>query len=122
MDWTSYHSLEEIYAWLDELAAEFPNVVTLFEIGESYEGRTTRGLKMSHRAGNQAIFVEANIHAREWISSATATWTINELLRSTDSGIRNIADNYDWYFIPVSNPDGYEYSRTDVKLKLRKFS
>jgi murein tripeptide amidase MpaA len=111
MDWTAYHPLAEIYTWMDSLVQEFPFIVTNFEIGSSYEGRVTRGLKISYKAGNKAIFIEANIHAREWISSATATWTINELLRSQDAAVRDIAENYDWYIIPVTNPDGYEFTQ-----------
>lgn len=56
--------------------------------------------------------MEANIHAREWISSATTTYILDQLLRSTDPEIQFIAQNVDWYIIPMSNPDGYEYTRT----------
>lgn len=62
--------------------------------------------------GNRAIFVESNIHAREWISSATATWIINELLRSTDPAVLDIARNIDWHIVPMANPDGYDFTRS----------
>lgn len=52
------------------------------------------------------------MHAREWISSATATYVLNQLLRSTDPEVQFIAENVDWYIIPVTNPDGYEYTRS----------
>lgn len=55
-------------------------------------------------------FVEANIHAREWIAVGTATWLINQFLTSSDPSVRDMAENIDWYFIPVANPDGYSYS------------
>lgn len=64
--------------------------------------------------GNKAILIEANIHAREWITSATATWVLNSLLKFNDSDTRDIAENVDWYIIPVSNPDGFTYSKTTV--------
>jgi carboxypeptidase A len=63
------------------------------------------------KKGNRAIFIESNIHAREWITAATTTWMINELLRSTNAEAMDLASNIDWYFIPVLNPDGYEYTR-----------
>jgi carboxypeptidase A, invertebrate len=110
--WTAYYPLQDIYSFLDDMVGANPNAASHFDIGSSYEGRLTRGLKISYKAGNKAIFIEANIHAREWISSATATWTINELLSSSNPEIRRIAESYDWYFIPVANPDGYEYTRT----------
>jgi murein tripeptide amidase MpaA len=114
--WDAYYSIQDIYGFLDEMASTYPNAVSLFNIGVSYQRRLMRGLKISYKAGNKAIFVEANIHAREWISSATATWTINELLSSPNPLIRDIAENYDWYFIPLANPDGYEYTRTVVSF------
>ena len=60
---------------------------------------------------NRAVFIEANIHAREWISSATATYVLNELLFSDNPEVRDIALNVDWYILPVFNADGYEYTR-----------
>lgn len=64
--------------------------------------------------GNPVIFLEANIHAREWITSATATWFLNELLTSTEPAIRDLAENIDWYILPVFNVDGFVYSHTVV--------
>lgn len=61
---------------------------------------------------NRAIFIEANIHAREWIASATVTYVLNQLLRSTDPEIVSISQSVDWYIVPVANPDGYEYTRS----------
>lgn len=66
--------------------------------------------------GNPAIFIEANIHAREWISSAAATWIINELLSSDDPTTREIANTIDWYILPVANPDGFIFSHESVSL------
>lgn len=66
------------------------------------------------------MFIEANIHAREWISSATATWFINQLLTSTDPAVVDLAENIDWYIIPVMNPDGFSYSHTDVSKLINK--
>jgi len=85
-----------------------------FIVGKSYEGRTIRGIKISHKAGNPGIFIESNIHAREWITSASATWFINQLLTSEDADVRSLADNYDWHIIPVFNVDGFEYSHKKV--------
>lgn len=63
----------------------------------------------------QAIVIEATIHAREWITSATATWILNELLTSTDPEVMQMASTIDWYFIPVFNADGFVYTKTTVK-------
>lgn len=45
---------------------------------------------------------------------ATATYLINELLTSTDPEVRQLAENYDWVFVPVINVDGYAYTHSHV--------
>ncbi|XP_059619302.1 zinc carboxypeptidase-like [Phlebotomus argentipes] len=114
--WTAYYRVHEIYAWLDHIIEEFPQQVTGFVAGRSHEGRDIRGLKISYKAGNKGMVIEGHIHAREWISSATATYVINELLRSNDPEIRDIAENVDWYIIPVTNPDGVEYTKDENRM------
>lgn len=63
-----------------------------------------------------AVFVEANMHAREWATSATATWLINELVNPSDAGIRNLAETVDFYILVVANPDGFVFTHTSVSL------
>lgn len=64
--------------------------------------------------GNPIIFLDANIHAREWITSASVIWILNELLTSTDPAVRELAQNVDWIIVPVINVDGFQYSHTNV--------
>lgn len=106
MSWVDYHRLDVIYTWLDKLQAENPGVITVMDFGKTYEGRTMKMVKLSKKEGNRAIMIEANIHAREWIGSATATWVLNQLLTSTVPEVVDMANNIDWYIIPVTNPDG----------------
>ncbi|XP_061388142.1 zinc carboxypeptidase-like [Musca vetustissima] len=115
-NWTRYYELEDIYKFLDDILAKYPKVTEPFTIAQSYEGRTVRGIKISLKEGNPGIYIESNIHAREWITSATATWFINELLTSTDPEVRNLVENYDWYIVPVLNVDGFTYSHNKDRL------
>lgn len=110
--WTAYYTLEEIYAWMDGLVQQYPDVLSPIVGGQSHEGRAIRGVKVSYKEGNPGVFMEGTMHAREWISGATLTWILNQLLTSGDAQVRNIAENYDWYFFPITNPDGYVYSHT----------
>lgn len=107
-DWDHYFHLDTIYAWLDQLAAKYPKIVTVLEAGKSYEGVPIKGVKLSRKENNTAVFIEAGIHAREWISPATATFILNQLLTSADPQIQDLAENWDWFFFPVFNPDGYK--------------
>jgi hypothetical protein len=79
--WNHYHHLETIFSWLDKQIAENDFVEPL-HLGSTYEGLPIRGLKISKQSGNTGIFIEAGIHAREWISPAVATYLIDQLIHS----------------------------------------
>lgn len=117
--WTSYQTLDEIYAFLDTLLETYPTILTNINLGDSFENRPIRAVRLSHQAGNPTIFIESNIHAREWITSATATWFLNELLTSTAPEVRDLATTIDWVIVPVLNVDGFDYSHRVVSA-LRK--
>ncbi|KNC30333.1 hypothetical protein FF38_03910 [Lucilia cuprina] len=119
MDWENFHTLDEIYEWLDMIVERYPDIVTPFDIGYSYEGRLIKGIKISYKPGNKAVFIESNIHAREWITSATITYIIDELLVPRNPGVRKIAESVDWWIIPVLNVDGFVYSH-EVNRMWRK--
>ena len=114
--WDAYYDLAGIYGWLDSVVAGNPSIAQTIIGGSTHEGRQIKGVKLSYKAGNPGVFIESCIHAREWIGCATSTWILNELITSSDPAVRNIAENYDWYFFPVTNPDGYEFTHTNVKI------
>ncbi|XP_065087363.1 zinc carboxypeptidase A 1-like [Ochlerotatus camptorhynchus] len=114
-DFQDYHELDDIHAWLDKLATEYEQVEVV-EGGHSFENRSIKGVKVSYKSGNPGVFIEGGIHAREWISPATVTYILNELLTSQDPKVRGIAENYDWYFFPSVNPDGYVYTHKKDRL------
>ncbi|XP_017060386.1 zinc carboxypeptidase-like [Drosophila ficusphila] len=114
--WKKYNTLAEIYEWLDGILVAYPVITESFILGQSYEGRTIRGIKISYKSNNPGVLIESNIHAREWITSATATWLINEFLTSQDEGVRNLAENHDWYIVPVLNVDGFVYTHEKDRM------
>lgn len=114
MDWNDFHTLDEIYTWLDDIVKRYPDIVTPFNIGYSYEDRLIKGIKISYKPGNKAVFIESNIHAREWITSSTITYIIDELLVPRNPGVRKMAESVDWWIIPVLNVDGFVYSHEHV--------
>ena len=32
----------------------------------------------------------------------------------TDETVKHLVDTFDWYILPIVNPDGYEFTHTDV--------
>jgi murein tripeptide amidase MpaA len=111
-----YHKLDEINKFMDDIQAANPEIASVFTVGESFEGRTIKGIKITRDDKNPAIFIEANIHAREWISSATAVWIINEVITPSQPDWKEIAESVTWYVVPVTNPDGYEYTWSTNRL------
>jgi hypothetical protein len=114
MDWTEYHRMQDIHDWMDELAAanDFVEVET---IGQSHQGRDLKVLKINTANAEKKFWIDGGLHAREWITPATVTWMINEIVTNYEAN-KDIVDAYQWYFLPVHNPDGYEYSHTDERL------
>lgn len=46
--WTSYHTFDEIYDWMDALVIANNETLSHFSAGFSHEGREIRGVKLSY--------------------------------------------------------------------------
>jgi murein tripeptide amidase MpaA len=116
MDWVSYHRHDEINSWLQEVASANSDKVELINIGKSAEGRdmiVAHVFKPGQKdKADKAILIDGGIHAREWISPATVTYILNELLSPNS---KDLLDHFEYYVLPVLNPDGYEFSHTDER-------
>ncbi|MBS0198171.1 MAG: hypothetical protein JSR77_15565 [Planctomycetes bacterium] len=130
VDWfATYHTLAEINARLDELAANFPAFASTFSVGQSIEGRTIRGIRFSApdqpgnpRSARPQVMVEGAQHAREWISPCVNMWVADRMLETyaTDPAIRTVLDSVEVIVVPVINVDGYEYTWIPANRLWRK--
>ncbi|CAG9771070.1 unnamed protein product [Ceutorhynchus assimilis] len=118
VNWLVYNTYDEINSWLESLAIEFPEFVTILKPGKTHEGRDIVGIKLdfSPTVEKQVVFMESNIHAREWITSAVNTYILDQFLRSQETDVRALAQKYTWYFFPLMNPDGFVYSHTHNRM------
>ncbi|KAJ8893656.1 hypothetical protein PR048_006256 [Dryococelus australis] len=64
---------------------------------------------------NDESLFPIGIHGREWISPATVTYILLQLVEFREQH-SELLDSVDWYILPVANPDGYEYSHTKDRL------
>ncbi|CAG0893548.1 unnamed protein product [Cyprideis torosa] len=107
----------EIESFLLEKSQEY-EFVDLIDFGDSYEGRNLWDLRINKPNPNgsqkNVFWLDANIHAREWITSAVATWIINELL--TNSDLNDVIEQWDIHINPILNPDGLQYTKTEDRL------
>jgi len=42
-----YHTIEDIHAWIDKMVQTYPALASTFTVGQSYEKRDMKGLKIS---------------------------------------------------------------------------
>uniref|UniRef100_A0A8H7TQW8 Peptidase M14 domain-containing protein n=1 Tax=Bionectria ochroleuca TaxID=29856 RepID=A0A8H7TQW8_BIOOC len=93
-----------------------------FSLGPSVEGRELPGIHLWGEAGKglkPAIVWHGTAHAREWISAPTVeyiTYKLIEAYQAGDSAIINVLDKYDFYILPIVNPDGFVYTHESERL------
>ena len=74
----NYHPLSSHQKWLRDLQKNYRSV-RLQKIGESFEGRDLLLLKICNhgRCGQRPVYwIDAGIHAREWIGPAVLTYFV----------------------------------------------
>ncbi|GEQ67897.1 hypothetical protein JCM33374_g1563 [Metschnikowia sp. JCM 33374] len=120
----SYRPLSSIEAWLALLEETYPDLITLETIGETYEGRPFQVVHLSvpdsdvEHEEKRTIVVTGGVHAREWVSVSSVLYNIYEILHHFEANPEDwkVLAKLDFLFIPVLNPDGYEYSWTTDRL------
>ncbi|XP_049708856.1 carboxypeptidase B2-like [Elephas maximus indicus] len=109
-----YHSLNEIYSWIDVMTERYPDMVEKIHIGSSYEKYPLYVLKVSKKQqiAKNAIWIDCGIHAREWISPAFCLWFIGYVTQfyGKETMYTNLLRHMDFYVMPVVNVDGYDYT------------
>lgn len=109
----SYYSHQDMNEYMHYLAVRFPERVCIRTVGQSFENRDIKLIHISNgvrSANKNTIFIDAGIHAREWIAPATALYIIYQLVENFEAN-QELLDEFDWIVLPLVNPDGYEYSR-----------
>ncbi|XP_055381984.1 carboxypeptidase B [Condylostylus longicornis] len=120
-----YYRYNEINSFLKDLAERFPERVSVKKVGDSYEGRAINAITITNGKNSltskNVIFIDAGIHAREWIAPSTALYIIYQLVEKFDEN-KHLLENYDWIVIPLVNVDGYEYTHKSQRFwrKTRK--
>merc|ERR1712002_649066 len=109
MDWNDYHDHNTLNEFIAALA-DANDFARIINIGQSYEGRDMNVLAIEKAGpGAPSVWLEAGIHAREWISPAVASYLVRQLVEEYDSH-PDFLDKINWYYLPSANPDGYMYS------------
>ncbi|XP_067851121.1 carboxypeptidase B-like [Heptranchias perlo] len=115
-----YNDMDTINAWITSTVTRNSNLMSLTEIGTSYEGRPLYAIKIGKKTGHSkpAIFMDCGIHAREWISPAFCQWFVQEVVSTygSDPTITKVLDTMDFLVVPVINVDGYSYTWSNNRM------
>jgi hypothetical protein len=114
-----FYTLAEVIAELDNMKSLYPNLITSkVSIGNTVENRPIYMVKISDNPdideSEPEVLYTALHHAREPQSMMQMIYFMYYLLEnySTDPSVQYLVNNRELFFIPVVNPDGYEYNRS----------
>jgi hypothetical protein len=112
-NWDRYHNSAEAYALLDGWAGEFPNLTSLYSIGETLEGTQLWMLEITNKETGEALekpgyYYDGNIHAGELTAAEVSLHFAWYLLNNygTDARVTRLLDTRTLYVRPKFNPDG----------------
>lgn len=106
-------------------AETYPGVTKLVKLGTTYQGRDILALKVTQGAkgikdgSRPAVIFAATQHAREWIAPEITRRIMNTYLQrwaADDEATKKLLQSTELWFVPVMNPDGYQYTFTDERL------
>ena len=102
----------------EQIAADNPDITKLVVIGQTVQGQDIIALKVSNKASEKrdgskpaTLFVSAQ-HAREWITPEMNRRLAHYVVDNyrTDQQIKRLVNTTELWFVPVANPDGYDFT------------
>lgn len=115
LDFSHYPDNAEVLEILRKWEKEYPNLVTLYSVGKSFEGRDIWQMTVTNKAtgpdtDKPAMFLEGNRHSGEVTGTVSALYFAYRILSGygRDPGITRLLDTSALYVKPRNNPDGAE--------------
>jgi len=115
MDFLHYHTYDEVVAFLKKWAADYPQLVDLYSVGKSFEGRDIWQITITNKSTGKdtdkpAMFIEGNRHSGEVTAAESALWFADHIIRGygQDPALTQLADTKAIYVRVKNNPDGSE--------------
>ena len=115
MDFAHYHTYDEVTAFLRQWAADYPNLVDLYSVGKSFEGRDIWQITITNKSTGKdtdkpAMFIEGNRHSGEVTAAESALWFAWHILSGygQDPALTKLVDTKAIYVKVKNNPDGSE--------------
>jgi len=121
-----YYTWDEVSAWIDSLVAANPSITSVQSIGNTYEGRPQRVVKLSVNntfnaddPGMANAWYDGLIHAREGSAMRNIRywmmWLCSNYQRNGYDGYQAtwVLEHREIWCLPVNNVDGWVYNQTN---------
>ncbi|PWL31605.1 M14 family metallopeptidase [uncultured Roseivirga sp.] len=109
----TYHTVDVMYHWYKQWAEKYPEIVDLYQVGTSFEGRPILQMTITNKntgkdTDKPAAYFEGGRHSGEITSSESILWLTQHLLENygSDAAITDLIDTKAIYLRPQNNPDG----------------
>lgn len=121
----AYQNYTAVSDYVNSLAASYPTFVQRISLGNSLQGRDIFGFRLTSPVPpiggsprKPVVFFNSVQHAREWIGVMVDMYIATQFLSQyqTNATIKSLLDTYEFVFVPLSNPDGYNITWTTNRL------
>lgn len=105
---------------LDELASAYPTLMSVQTCGTTLDGRAIPEVILGNPESGRHLFIQASIHAKEYINTLLAMKQIEQLLVHHRDGMyrgvsyEELLSQACFYILPMSNPDGVTISQMGI--------
>ena len=123
--WDDYDSDGGIEDQIRDIARENRGIAKLVKLGESHQGRDILAIRLTQGARGvpdgkrPAVLYQGTTHAREWISTEVPLRLLEWYIKKSKRGnkmVRSLLRTTEMWFVPVVNPDGYQYTFDEERL------
>lgn len=121
---SAYHNWPELVAEIKQAQQDHPDIVSIFSIGKSYQGRDIWVAKISDNVATDEaepeVLIDALHHAREHLGTEQALAVLRWLTDDygTDATVTRLVDTREIFIIFAVNPDGLRYDLTGSPFRL----
>lgn len=111
----NYHDPGEMLLFIKTAEIAYPDIVRVFSIGKSYQGRDIWAAKISDNVAvdepEPEVLVDALHHAREHLTVEQALYLLKTLAGDygRDSTVTRLVDEREVFIVFAVNPDGWAY-------------
>ena len=117
LDFTQYHTQDQINGYLQQLAQDNPTIVHFYHLGDSDEGRPINYITLTKGSEQlPGLFFNGTHHGDEWSATESILGLTDYLItHKDDPTVSALLTKYVFYLEPLVNPDGhFHHTREDV--------